>query len=152
DDAPMPFQPSWESVNFLTLDENTDPEPFFNLYKNSVHFVDSLVGKALDKLRAQGLMDDTRIVITGDHGQEFDDTGLGYWGHNGNYSRFQTKVPLVIHWPGKGSGRVEYFTSHFDIAPTLMKRVLGVDNAFDATSVGRDLFKAGGRLPVIMAK
>lgn len=152
DDAPMPFQPSWESVNFLTLDEDTNREKFFNLYKNSVHFVDNLIGKTLKQVRAQGLLDDTIIVITGDHGQEFNDTGLGYWGHNGNYSRYQTKVPLIIHWPGKGSGRVEYFTSHFDIAATLMKRVLGVENAFDSTSVGRDLFKSGQRLPIIMAE
>lgn len=152
DNAPMPFQPSWDSVNFLALDENTDPQAFFNLYKNSVHFVDSLVGKVLEKLHAQGLMDNTIVVITGDHGQAFNDTGLGFWGHNGNYTRYQTKVPLVVHWPGKGSGHVDYFTSHFDIAATLMKRVLGVENAFDATSVGRDLFKAGGRLPIIMAK
>src|SRR5699024_8586738 len=112
----------------------------------------SLVGKVLDKLRAQGLMDDTIVVVTGDHGQGFNDTGLGYWGHNGNYSRYQTQVPLVIHWPGKAADRVDYFTSHFDIAATLMKRLLGVDNAFAATSVGRDLFERGGRLPVIMAK
>src|SRR5699024_3017075 len=126
--------PSWTSVNYLTLDENTDVEPFFNLYRNSVHFVDALIGKALDKLRAQGMMDDTIIVITGDHGQAFNDTGLGYWGHNSNYSRYQTKVPLVIHWPGRQAPRrIGYFTSHMDIAATLMQRVLGVNNAFAAT-------------------
>lgn len=152
DDAPMPFQPSWTSVNFLTLDDDTNPEPFFNLYRNSVHFVDGLVARVLQKVRAEGLMQNTIILVTGDHGQEFNDTGLGYWGHNGNYSRFQTKVPLVIHWPGKPAQQINYFTSHFDVAATLMQRVLGVENAFAATSVGRDLFAAGGRLPIVMAE
>src|SRR5699024_9037457 len=132
-----------------SLDDTTDPEPFFNLYKNSVHFVDSLAGKALATMRRKGLMDDSIVIITGDHGQEFNDTGLGYWGHNSNYSRFQTQVPLIIHWPGKGQGQITYLTTHYDIGATLMKRVLGVDNAFAATSVGHDLFEAGGRLPVL---
>ena len=152
EDAPMPFQPSWESVNYLALDEDTNPEPFLNLYKNSVHFVDSLIGQALAALRAQGLMDDTIIVITGDHGQEFNDTGQGYWGHNSNYTQYQTKVPLILHWPGRGAGRIDYFTSHFDVAATLMQRALGVENAFAATSVGHDLFTSGSRLPILMAK
>lgn len=149
--APMPFQPTWDAVNYLALDENTDPEPFFNLYRNSVHFVDGLIGKTLDRMRAQGLMDNTIVVVTSDHGQEFNDTGNGYWGHNGNYSRYQTQVPFIVHWPGRGKGEVDYLTSHFDVAPTLMAQVLGVDNAYAATSVGRDLFMAGDRLPLVMA-
>ncbi len=152
DGAPRPVQPSWKAVDYLALDEDTDPEPFINLYKNSVHFVDSLIGKALDKLRAQGLMDDTIVIVTGDHGQEFNDTGLGYWGHNGNFSHYQTQVPFIVHWPGRGAGRVDYLTSHFDVAPTLMAQVLGVDNAFAATSVGRNLFEPGDRLPLILAQ
>jgi len=152
DEAPMPFQPSWESVNFLALDQDTNPVPFFNLYKNSVHFVDGLVGKILAGLHAKDLMDDTIVIITGDHGQEFNDTGLGFWGHNSNYSRYQTKVPFIVHWPGKMSKRINYFTSHFDVAATIMKRLLGVDNAFHATSVGHDLFDNESRLPIIMAK
>lgn len=151
ENAPMPFQPSWDSVNYFTLDKNSDPEPFFNLYRNSLYFVDGLVGQTLDKLRAKGLMDNTIVVVTSDHGQEFNDTGHGYWGHNGNYSHYQTQVPLIVHWPGRGKGEVDYLTSHFDVAPTLMARVLGVDNAYGATSVGRDLFTPGDRLPLVMA-
>lgn len=152
DGAPMPFQPSWDAVNYLALGDAVRPPGFVNLYKNTVHFVDTLVGKVLDTLRAQGLMDDTIIFVTGDHGQEFNDLGLGYWGHNSNYARYQTHVPLVVHWPGKGAENITYLTSHLDIAPTLMKRALGVENAFAATSVGHDLFDPGGRLPILMAK
>ena len=154
DDAPRPFQPSWDSINYLTLDEDTDPTGLHNLYRNSVHFVDRLVGETLDELEAQGLMDDTIVVVTGDHGQEFNDLDQNYWGHNGNFSRYQTKVPMIVHWPGRTEPgkRVERLTSSFDVAPTLLDHVLGVDNAYSATSVGHDLFKSADRLPLVMAK
>jgi hypothetical protein len=154
DDAAHPFQPAWDSVNYLTLDEDTDPTGLHNLYRNSVHFVDTLVGRALDALEAPGLMDDTIVVITGDHGQEFNDLGQNYWGHNGNFSRFQTQVPMIVHWPGRSQPgkRVEHVTSSFDVAPTLLEQALGVDNAFAATSVGHDLFGDADRLPLLLAK
>lgn len=154
EDAPKPFQPAWDSVNYLTLDDDTDPTGLHNLYRNSVHFVDRLVGRTLDELEAQGLMDDTIVVVTGDHGQEFNDLGLNYWGHNGNFSRFQTQVPMIVHWPGRSVSdqQVTHHTSHFDVAPTLLERALGVDNAYAAASVGHDLFEPADRLPLIMAK
>lgn len=154
DDAAHPFQPAWDSINYLTLDEDTDPTGLHNLYRNSVHFVDTLVGRTLDELEAQGLMDDTIVVITGDHGQEFNDLGLDYWGHNGNFSRFQTQVPMIVHWPGRSEAgkRVEHVTSSFDVAPTLLEQALGVDNAFTTTSVGHDLFGDADRLPLVLAK
>lgn len=154
EDAPRPFQPSWDGVNYLSLDEDTDPTGLHNLYRNSVHFVDRLVGDVLDGLRARVDMDNTIVVITGDHGQEFNDLGLNYWGHNGNFSRFQTQVPMIVHWPGRSrpGTRVDRLTSAFDVAPTLLADTLGVENAYSATSVGHDLFKPADRLPLVLAR
>lgn len=154
EDAPHPFQPAWDSVNYLSLDQDTDPTGLHNLYRNSVHFVDGLVGQTLNALEAQGLMEDTIVVITGDHGQEFNDLSQNYWGHNGNFSRFQTQVPMIVHWPGRSTPgkQVDRLTSSFDVAPTLLEHALGVDNAYTATSVGHDLFEPADRLPLVLAK
>lgn len=154
DGDPQPFQPAWDSVNYFSLDEDTDPTGLHNLYRNSVHFVDRLVGETLDTLEAKGLMDDTIVIITGDHGQEFNDLGLNYWGHNGGYSRYQTQVPMIVHWPGRSQAgkRTQYLTTSMDVAPTLLDHALGVNNAYDATSVGHDLFQQADRLPLIMAQ
>ena len=142
---PLAFQPSLEEVNYLSLHPDTDPAPFHNRYLNSVHYVDSLVGEALDRLDAAGLRDSSVVLITGDHGQEFNDNGLGFWGHNSNFTRFQTQVPLLLAAPGIPAGRHDYRTSHFDVAPTLMSRYLGCTTPIDRYSVGSDLFKPGGR-------
>jgi len=142
---PLAFQPSLEEVNYLSLRPDTDPVPFHNRYLNSVHYVDSLVGEALDRLDAAGVRDSSVIIITGDHGQEFNDNGLGFWGHNSNFTRFQTQVPLLLAAPDVPAGRHDYRTSHFDVAPTLMSRYLGCATPIDRYSVGSDLFEPGGR-------
>jgi len=138
-DYPLAFTPSWDEVNFLKLDRNFNPEPFINRYKNAVHFTDSLVGEVLTKLEDKGLTENTVIIITSDHGQEFNDSGQNYWGHNSNYSKYQTKVPLVIKWPNKPPQRFSHMTSHFDIAPTLVEEILGCNNPYLDYSSGKHL-------------
>ncbi|NOX76855.1 MAG: sulfatase-like hydrolase/transferase, partial [Gammaproteobacteria bacterium] len=138
-DYPLPFQPSWDAVNYVALNNDFDRTPFFNRYRNSVNYVDSLAGRVLDRLKTDGLLDNTVVLITGDHGQEFNDNGLNYWGHNSNFSPWQTRVPLVLHWPGKTPQHVTHQTSHFDLSPTLMRDLLGCDNPPQDYSSGKHL-------------
>ena len=70
----------------------------------------------------------TYIVITSDHGQEFNDLNKNYWEHPSNFAQYQTKVPLVMHWPGKSPQQWQHRTSHCDIAATLMPHLLGITN------------------------
>lgn len=138
-DYPLAFEPSLKSVNYVALNNDFDRTPFFNRYQNSIHFVDSLIAPVLDKLKTKNLLDKTVVVITGDHGQEFNDNKLNYWGHNSNFSPWQTRVPLMIHWPGKKAANITQQTSHFDITPTLMKDVLGCNNKLQDYSNGKHL-------------
>jgi membrane-anchored protein YejM (alkaline phosphatase superfamily) len=149
--SPQPFQPSWEEVNYFQLSNSFDPTPFRNRYLNSVHYVDSLVGKALSAIESKGLLENTIVVITGDHGQEFNETRLNYWGHNSNFSHFQTKVPMLVYWPGRSPSRFDHRTSHFDVVPTLMRHALGCSTDFKAYSAGGDLFKAGERDELLLS-
>jgi hypothetical protein len=48
-------------------------------------------------------------------------------------------VPLVLHWPGMAAGKVDKRTSHYDVAPTLMARLLGCANTAQDYSSGADL-------------
>jgi membrane-anchored protein YejM (alkaline phosphatase superfamily) len=150
DDFPRVFQPSLEQVNYLALGPDTDRTPLFNRYLNSVRYVDSLVGEVLGDLREAGKLDSSVILVTGDHGQEFNDNGLGYWGHDSNFTRYQTEVPLLVHGPGFAAGDHTGRTSHFDVAPTLMTRYLGCTTPPERYSVGRDLLAPGGRERLVM--
>jgi uncharacterized protein len=135
-----PFNPSWQYADYLALKNETPSREFINLYKNCVFFDDSLIGLVIKDLKAKKLMDNTVVVVTGDHGQEFNDNHKNYWGHNGNYTRAQIGVPLIVHWPGLKHALYDYWTTHYDIVPTLMQNILGVKNKIDDYSIGKNLF------------
>lgn len=133
------FQPSWEYVDYMKLDNNTDPTPFFNLYRNSVAEADSLIGMALNKLKEKDLLRNTVVIITGDHGQEFNENHNNYWGHASNYSQYQIGTPLIYYYSGCTPGKRNYRTTHYDISPTLLHDVLGVSNPPSDYSMGKYL-------------
>lgn len=133
------FQPAWEYAQYDKLSNDTDPTPFWNLYRATCYEADSLVGTVLDALEHEGLADNTVVIISGDHSQEFNENKKGFWGHNGNFSHAQSMVPLVCSFPGEDKGRYHHRTTHYDLVPTLMKRCFGVRNDESDYSMGHDL-------------
>ena len=133
------FKPTWEYAKFDELDNDTDPLPFWNMYRSTCYVTDSIVGTVLDALKATGLDKNTAVIITGDHAQEFNENKKNFWGHNGNFSRHQSMVPLICHFPGEKAGRFHHRTTHYDIVPTVMHRYFGVQNPTDDYSSGHDL-------------
>src|SRR5262249_18757978 len=89
-------------------------------YLTAVHFDDGLVGEVLDDLERRGLLQSTIIIVTSDHGMEFDENGLGFIGHGTAFSDYQLHTPMLVHWPSRPPGRVVRRTSHNDLAPTLV--------------------------------
>ncbi|ASU23372.1 choline-sulfatase [Vibrio qinghaiensis] len=146
-DFPADFEPKYQpmlnTVNYLKLDNETDPTPFFNRYKTSVRYVDSMAEKVLNKLKESGDLDNTLVIITGDHGQEMNDNKLNFWGHNSNFTDAQVHVPFALFGPGVEPDRLRWdmdsFTSHEDVVPTVMNNYLGVLNDSHDYSSGYDL-------------
>lgn len=97
---------------------------------------DSLVGCVLHKLEEKKLLDNTLVIITGDHGQEFNENHKNYWGHGSNYSPVQTHIPFLLYEPGEQPHTYHHRTTHYDFAPTLMNKVLGVTNPPSDYSMG----------------
>ncbi|MBN7830209.1 DUF3413 domain-containing protein [Stenotrophomonas maltophilia] len=139
DGYPPVATPMAADIDFLKFGPEHDPTPELNRYRTAVHYADSLIGSLLDDLRAQGLAEDTIVLVTGDHAEEFNDLKLNYWGHNGNFSDYQLQVPFVLHWPGKAAGHDARTSSHEDWVPTLMRHALGCENALSDYSTGQDL-------------
>lgn len=139
-----PFQPMAKDVNFLKLGPDHDPTPEFNRYRAAVHSSDALIGELLRTLGESPLASNTVVLITGDHGEEFNDLRRNYWGHNGNFSDYQLRTPFVLHWPGRTARRVDAATSHEDFVPTVMRHALGCTGDSADYSTGLDLF---GELP-----
>lgn len=124
---------------------SNDPlaEKFAN-YQTSIVFNDELIGGVLADLDKRGLMDNTVIVISSDHGEEFNENDDGISGHGSGYSRHQLGIPLLVSWPGMEPQRISKRTSHYDIAPTLVRRLLACSNDYSDYSSGQDLFSGSG--------
>lgn len=133
------FPPEYPRIDELP-DDKSDLAQKRADYHTSLHYVDSLVSRVLDDLRQRRLLDKTIVLISADHGQEFDDNGLGYVGYGSNYSDYQLHVPLILHWPGREPARIERRTAHRDIPVTLLSRLLHCSNPAEDYSTGSDLF------------
>ncbi|MEZ8204487.1 DUF3413 domain-containing protein [Vibrio splendidus] len=149
-DFPKSFEPRYEPmlhvVNYLKLNNETDPQPFFNRYKTSVRYVDTVAAQVLNRLKETGDIENTVVILTGDHGQEMNDNKLNFWGHNGNFTNAQVHVPFAIFGPGINKLNEQWspqsLTSHQDVVPTIMKHYLGVTSDVKDYSVGEDLLGA----------
>jgi membrane-anchored protein YejM (alkaline phosphatase superfamily) len=134
------FEPVAPVKGAYALNKSIDPLPFRNDYRNSLAYVDDLVGEVVAALKRSGRFDDTWLVITGDHGEEFNESGLGLWGHGSSFSKWQTATPLVLKVPNSTqSGVVEGPTFHQDVAPTLLRHALGCSNPLKDYSNGVSL-------------
>ncbi|MGL4475249.1 MAG: DUF3413 domain-containing protein [Shewanella sp.] len=154
DDYPLVYEPQASGVNFLALNNSSDPKPLINRYKNSVHYVDSLVQQVLTTLERSGDLANTLVIITGDHGQEINDNGLNFWGHNSNFTSVQVHVPFVVVAPNISADKfwpADTVTTHLDVAPTLAKHFLGVQNPVSDFAQGADLLGPVVERPFVMA-
>jgi len=130
-------RPYAEDLNYVSMNLDRDIGLIKNRYINACHQVDISIGRVLDYLRKNELLDSTIVLITGDHGEEFMEKGR--WGHNSEFTEEQTLVPLVLFVPGKPARVVTRITSHLDIPATIMP-LLGVLNPAQDYSLGHDLF------------
>jgi membrane-anchored protein YejM (alkaline phosphatase superfamily) len=144
------FQPS-KKPSLVDFKSGKDPQPYINRYKNSIYFIDHLVGELVAKLKEMGKYDNTILIVTSDHAEEFADTSPTRFGHGSNYTKYQTHVPLVIHWPGKEPRVFDHRTASIDVSPTLIDELLGCENPMDDYGNGISLFDEVSRDVQVMA-
>lgn len=122
--------------NYLTTDINENIQGIKNRYINACHHLDMQFNRVLEALKANNMLDNTIVILTGDHGEEFLEKGR--WGHNSTFSQEQIRVPLVIHLPDSVKTTVTHMTSHLDIPATLLD-ILKVDSKGKAVSHGANM-------------
>ena len=91
------------------------------LYDEEILAADKALGQLVDGLKSRGRYDNTLLVITSDHGEEFWEHGRFEHGH-ALWSEL-TQVPLVLHGPGaRGGQKVETIVEHVDLVSALVRR------------------------------
>jgi len=126
---PNSFKPTLsadsELVDFLTakgLPDPLDPKVLRlnNRYDGEVQFVDSQVGRLIEKLDDLGLLAESTFVVTSDHGEGLGQHGM--MGH-GEIHNEQIFIPLIIRFPDSfelHGTRVSQVVSLVDVVPTLV--------------------------------
>ncbi len=148
EDALLPsrFQPG--QLNYARLAFSPSlASGFKNLYLNSMHYVDRQIGRAIEHLRQSGDLDQTVIILVGDHGEEFGECGR--FGHVSDFSRFQTQTFGVLRLPGEDPRIITNLTSHVDFAPTVLTW-MGITNAVEDYSIGLPIQRAATRSAVVV--
>jgi arylsulfatase A-like enzyme len=94
-----------------------------DLYYAGVTEADAKIGMLLDDLRAHGVLDDTLVIVTSDHGESLGEGGLwdkSLWEHD-HMVQTNLRVPLVMRWPKHlpAGVRVKAITDEIDVLPTV---------------------------------
>ncbi len=88
-------------------------------YDGEVLMTDRYVGGWLDLLAERGYLENSIIVFTADHGEEFLEHGA--IGHGKTIFQEIARIPLVVWAPGLTPGRRDELVSLTDVAPTLVE-------------------------------
>ncbi|MCP4807968.1 MAG: sulfatase [Proteobacteria bacterium] len=86
-------------------------------YDGAVRYADAWFGELMAGLEARGELDDTLIIVFGDHGELLGEEGL--YNHRPPLDPAVLQVPLLIRPPGGRAGRVAETVSLVDVAPTI---------------------------------
>ncbi len=107
------------------------------LYDAAISFLDEWVGTLVNFLKASGLWENTLIVFSSDHGEEFNEHG--WIGHSKTLYEESISVPLIAAGRGVARGaRVHSPVSMLDIAPTILDSC-GIDEPGEMQGRALDL-------------
>ncbi len=106
----------------------TDKDYVIAQYDGAIAYMDAAIQSIFAALENLGVMDETIVIVNGDHGETLYDHEC-WFDHHGIYDNV-LHVPLIIRYPGKvpAGMRVRGYNQHKDLLPTLLD-LAGLDQA-----------------------
>ncbi|MFN3202375.1 MAG: sulfatase-like hydrolase/transferase [Bradymonadia bacterium] len=108
-----PHDPYFEVPNFPAEDSSDEAR-----YRAICRYVDDELGRLIKELKARGLYDNTLLVITADHGDEFLEHGHRF--HGSTLYEEMVHVPLIMKVPGVPQRTLTTPIGHIEVAPTIL--------------------------------
>ena len=100
------------------LDNMDDLRRMIDGYDTAIRYVDDQIAIIVEILENKGVLDDTAIIISADHGENMGE--LGIYGEHGTADQATCHIPMIVKWPGGQSGITdEGLHYNIDLAPTL---------------------------------
>ena len=116
---------------------------YFGGYLQSIHYTDKHLGQFLDSLENDGVLDNTVVVMYGDHEgihKYFPDSLKDITGLEGDWWKDNKKqTPLIVYQPGMKPEEIATTGGEIDILPTACY-LMGIDSSeYEGTAMGRNL-------------
>ncbi len=139
-----PYTPPADFASRPRASTMREPNLDCDNYDGEVRYTDHLVGRLLGAIDAHIGLDHSIVILTSDHGEEFEEHGMTDHGHS--LHREIVHVPLIISAPGLPAGeRVDSHVRLIDVFPTALS-LSGLSGLAPAEVRGTDLVPfAGGR-------
>ena len=135
-DALKEFKPFRDYLLSWMPEGISDKEYVIAQYDGEIAYMDAAIRTLFARLEAKGILDETLVVITSDHGETLYDHDC-YFDHHGLYD-VTLHVPLILRYPGAvpAGKRVAGYSQHYDLVPTLLD-LAGIESGiqFDGTSL-----------------
>ncbi len=128
---------AWERFPRLPRDIRTveDFTRWIDGYDTGIRYADDAIGRILDRLETLGVLDDTVILVTSDHGENQGE--LNIYGDHHTADQITSRVPMIVRWPGVTQAGTADRGLHYqiDLLATLAE-MLGVEpsDRWDGTS------------------
>ncbi len=133
----------------------SDWRAMINGYDTAIHYVDLQIGLLLDKLDALGILDQTAVIVTADHGDDLGEAGSV--GH-AFATEFNACIPMIVRWPGvtdqSSHRQTDGLHYHLDLPPTVCE-LLDIDapEAWNGRSFAGELHgQQGGRDHLVVSE
>lgn len=142
-DVPPPYREmfagtneKWRSLSDLRPRSSQELAALQSAYDGAIAYLDMEVGRLLEDLDQQGVLRNTLVIITSDHGEEFGEHGIT--GHGTSLYTPVVHVPLVILPPGGPSDtrRLSRYVSLRDLAATIEDAARPADRRMPGASLG----------------
>ena len=129
----------------------------FDGYDTGVRYADDHVGRLLDALAGLGVLEETAIILSSDHGECLGE--LNIYGDHQAADEFTTHVPLIVRWPGVTDGQAgrvdDALHYQFDLAATSIELAGGdVPSIWDGEGFAAALRggRGGGRECLVLSE
>jgi arylsulfatase A-like enzyme len=109
---PPPRQP-WDASSMDAVKQ------IFDGYDVGIRYADDALGTMCNKLADLGVLDDTAILVSSDHGEAFGE--LGVYADHQAADEATCHIPAVLRWPGLAPRVHDGLQYHLDVAATLVQ-------------------------------
>ncbi len=107
-----------------TINNLDDFRRWIDGYDTGIRYMDDYIGQILDCLEAQGVLEDTAVIISSDHGENIGE--LNVYGDHQTADHICNRVPLIVSWPGMRQGAVDDGLHYnLDLPPTTVELLGG---------------------------